>query len=320
MAKKKISKGKKQFTTRQLIIISLLITTLTISIFLLFYYFLWASTIKFSFKAAIVDQLESAFENQSFVENVTQILQQYNFTVMHNRSAEINVNFYKNLPKSNSGVIIFRVHSAIRNSTNVVDFFTSERYKDKLYEEYGDALSVAWLPWEPGIYYFAIGPKFVKFMDGVFPKSVVIAMGCNSLNGTTMAQAFIDRGAKLYIGWTGSVSIGDSDKATLKLLELLFIQNMTIKDAVNQCNRIQFEYPGRLDYFPKGADVDNEKVWDLVLDSISQSSVLPNLGESTFFMFAPFRVALLLESSNCPFIVFGDNVIEVRSKRVSRTF
>lgn len=289
--KGKISDVKRRYTTRRLAALSLLLTTIIISAFLIFHFFFWTSEVKFSFKAAIVDQLGSAFESQNFVENVINILRQHNFTVMHNRSAEITVNFYKNLPKSNPGIILFRVHSAIRSNTNFVDFFTSECYQSGIYGEYGDALSVAWLPWEPpGKYYFAIGPKFVKFMDGIFPKSVVIAMGCSSLNGTTMAQAFIDKGAKLYIGWTDSVAIEDSDYSTLKLLELLFVQNKTIKDAINQCNSLWFQYPGRLDYFPKGAEVDNKKIWNLILDSNFHQFSSLKFEDLTFLTFVPFRI------------------------------
>jgi hypothetical protein len=306
--KEKVSREKKRFTTKKLAMLSLFFTFLIISTFLLFHFFFWTSAIKFSFKAAVVDQLESAFENKNFVGNVTQILQQYNFTVVHNRSTEITVNFYRNLPKYNLGIIILRVHSAIRNNTNFVDFFTSERYQEGLYGEYGDALSVAWLPWESAEKkYFAIGPKFVGFMEGTFPKSIVIAMGCNSLSGTTMAQAFIDRGARLYIGWTGSVSINDSDNATLKLLGLLFVHNKTINDAVNQCNNsFRFEYPGHLDYFPKGEGVDDRNIWDLVLDSNSKSSSFLELEG--------------LKSYGRLFVMFGNNVVKVQSKRVSRVF
>lgn len=289
--KEKVSMKKKRFTTKQTVIISLLFTTITVSAFLL-YHFFFAVELKFSFKAAIVDQLGSTFESKSFVGNVTEILQRCDFKVVYNRSAEITVNFYRNLPKSNVGVILLRVHSAIRNNTNFVDFFTSENYPDGTYDEYGDALSIAWLPWElPNKKYYAIGPRFVEeFMDGTFPKSVVIAMGCDSLNGTSMAQAFINRGAKLYIGWTGSVALEDSDNATIKLLDLLFAQNETIKDAVKQCNRLWFQFPGHLDYFPKGVNVDNKTVWDLVLDADFHKSSLLKFGFPPFLCFVSFRI------------------------------
>ncbi|MEM3697557.1 MAG: hypothetical protein QXQ94_08695 [Candidatus Bathyarchaeia archaeon] len=213
-----------------------------------------------------MDQLEKHVPNQIFIENVTEILQRYNFTVMQNRSAEVTVNFYKNLPKSNPGIIIFRVHSAVRNNTQLVDFFTSEPYIEGKYEEYGERLSIAWYPWELKEY-FAVGPGFVEVMDGNFPRSIIIAMGCGSLKYPTMAQAFINKGAKLYVGWTGNVSITDSDKITLELLELLFIKNKTIEYAVGQCNTIFHEYEGKLDYFPK--EVGNKEVWEVILSSKS---------------------------------------------------
>lgn len=248
---------------KKLMSIILIFTMLIISVFLLFQIFIQNFEIPFSFNAIIVDQLEKHAPNQFFIENVTEILQRYNFTVVHNRSAEVTVNFYKNLPKSNPGIIIFRVHSAIRNNTQLVDFFTSELYIEGKYEEYGDRLSIAWYPWESEEY-FAVGPSFVEIMDGIFPKTIIIAMGCGSLKYSTMAQAFKDKGAKLYVGWTGNVSITDSDKITLKLLELLFVENETIEYAVSQCNTIPREYEGKLDYFPK--EVGDKKVWELVLN------------------------------------------------------
>jgi len=271
------AKEKKQYNiNRKWVILSLVLTILIISVSL-FLFFFQTNAIEFSFKAAIVDQLGGSFPNKNFIGNVTEILQQYNFTVVHNRSAEITVNFYKSLPKSNPGVVIFRVHSAIRNNTQLVDFFTSEKYKPDEYAEYGDCLSKAWLSWKSN-YYFAIGPGFVEIMDGDFPKSVVIAMGCDSLKYSTMAEAFIDKGAKLYIGWTGLVSVADSDEATIKLLELLFIQNKTIEYAISHCNSYLDdklpppEFEGRLAYFPK--DVGDKKVWDIVLNSDFQTSSL----------------------------------------------
>lgn len=49
--------------------------------------------------------------------------------------------------------------------------------------------------------YFAFTPKFVKELEGTFPKSIIIAMGCQTLNKTVkqqMAEAFRLKGAKAY--------------------------------------------------------------------------------------------------------------------------
>ena len=83
--------------------------------------------------------------------------------------------------------------------------------------------------------YFGITPKFVTdSMEGRFNDTVIIAMGCDGLRYTTMAQAFVEKGAKTYISWNGSVSIDHTDDATISLLRHLITENQTVKEAVSQ--------------------------------------------------------------------------------------
>jgi len=278
------AKEKKQYNiNRKWVILSLILTILIISVSL-FLFFFQTNAIEFSFKAAIVDQLGGNYPStpeyaQEFNESATNLLKTASFNVSYHESKTINVNFYEGLAKYGYGVIILRSHSALREDKPIVDFFTNEEFVVGKYPS--ELVTAGYYEWENTTYYCAITPDFIKAIDGVFPKSVVIAMGCDSLKYDTMAQVFIDKGAKLYIGWTGSVSVEDSDKATLKLLELLFIENKTINDAISFCNgNFIFEHPGRLDYFPK--DVGDKEVWELVLDSGVQTSSLLHFWEIIF--------------------------------------
>jgi hypothetical protein len=47
-----------------------------------------------------------------------------------------------------------------------------------------------------------------------------------------MAEAFTLKGAKVYIGWKGSVSATHTDTATISLLQHLITEKQTIKQAV----------------------------------------------------------------------------------------
>jgi len=99
---------------------------------------------------------------------------------------------------------------------------------------------------------FAISPEFVReSMRGGFDKALIIMMGCDGLNYTSMAEAFVQRGAKVYISWSRLVTVSHIDDATIRLLQNLLQQNQTIKTAVELINPDP-TYKGELDYYPKG--------------------------------------------------------------------
>jgi hypothetical protein len=49
-----------------------------------------------------------------------------------------------------------------------------------------------------------------------------------------MAEAFVEKGAKAYVGWSGSVSASHTDSATINLLKHLLMDNRTLTEAVDQ--------------------------------------------------------------------------------------
>lgn len=58
-----------------------------------------------------------------------------------------------------------------------------------------------------GISYYCITPKYIKTRVGMrFPNSIVFNASCHSLATDLMADAFISKGAKTYLGFTNSVS------------------------------------------------------------------------------------------------------------------
>jgi hypothetical protein len=182
-------------------------------------------------KAAIVDQLSFTFPNKTFIEVAATTLTTAGYTVDYYSGEKVTVKFYRNLPSYGYRLIIFRVHTTGRGA-----FFTSEGYSKSLYvwEQLNDQIwRVSYDGNEP--FYFGISPSFVKScMNGRFDQTIIVAMGCTTLQFNDMAQAFIGKGARVYIGWTGLVSASHTDTATTRLLHYLLIDKLTIKNAIRK--------------------------------------------------------------------------------------
>lgn len=190
------------------------------------------SPIAFSMNAAIIDQLATDFPNPQFVENATSLLKDHGFNVTYYNET-LTVDFFKELAQKNYGIIMLRVHTALREDNKAVDIFTSERFSSSAYREEQDngQLVKGVLNSSLGVQkeYFAITSKFIENLGGSFPKSIILAMGCWSLKSgcEQLAKTFISKGARAYIGWTDLVLPQDTDNENIKLLKLL-LENNTI--------------------------------------------------------------------------------------------
>jgi len=267
--KEKVPQEKKLFSNKQLIMAMVLVATIALG-FLISAFLLQTREVKFSSKAAIIDQLGKDFPNTEFNETVASLLENNGFNdVSYHRSESVNVTFYKGLAKYNYGVIILRAHSALRKGETIVDFFTSEEYSENEHvsEQDNGLLTRGYYSWEPNKFYFAVTPKFIENLEGSFPKSIIIAMGCNSLNETCteMANAFINKGAKAYIGWTGLVDSSHTDSETIKLLKMLLDENQTITDAVSKVSPDWQHYPSEMKFYPLSAG--NLRISDLMAEA-----------------------------------------------------
>lgn len=189
-------------------------------------------------KAAIVDHLSLTCSNETFREEAAAILVKANYTVDYFSGEKVTVEFYRNLPTFEYRLIILRVHSTTGGQP-IVAFFTSEAYNKGTYnyEQLTDQIEpVAYTSEEGsnGICYFGITQKFIaSSMKGKFQNTTIIMMGCEGLYNTKMADAFIEKGAKVYMGWNGSVSASHTDTATAVLLQHLIQENQTIEQAMD---------------------------------------------------------------------------------------
>ena len=193
-------------------------------------------------KAAIVDHLSLTAPNQTFIETATSILKQAGFAVDYYSGEKVTVEFYRNLPTHGYGLIILRVHSSAIETQGQevpVTLFTSELASNTkyIYEQLtGQIVGAAYSPEdiEKGTIYYGINPLFVtQSMKGKFQNTIIIMMGCQGLSNTEMAEAFIQKGARVYVSWNGSVSAYHTDTATTHLLQYLISQKQPLNQAIN---------------------------------------------------------------------------------------
>lgn len=270
--RKKISK-KRKILDKKFLMLSAGIVIIVLGLIFYKVFFQSSEIKKFSLKAAIIDQLGFGdTQNPEFNYTVTNILMDAEFKdVSYHKSKDITVDFYKELARYNYGVIILRVHSALRidnktGATQGVDFFTSENYTEARADELWKERKLGYVTKgeyfrDPGKFYFAVTSKLIENLEDYFPKSIVIAMGCWSLKPgcEQMAEAFIKKGAKAYIGWTNMVESLDTDNETTHLLNLLLKKdNMQLWYAISQTPNYTCTFEGqtvttRLDFYPKSA-------------------------------------------------------------------
>jgi hypothetical protein len=88
---------------------------------------------------------------------------------------------------------------------------------------------------------FGIAPEFVSAqgvvgqatdMEGRFDETVIIMMGCSGIALPDLAEAFIDKGASIYLAWDRSVELYYVDDATPYLVNQLCSGELTIREAV----------------------------------------------------------------------------------------
>jgi len=200
--------------------------------------------------AAIIDGLAEHLPNDRFIEEASSLLREGGFDVHVYSGRAVTVELFKNLP-STYAIILLRTHGA----PDAV--FTAEPYDMNrfVYEQLADEVvggEVAYLPKDRNRF-FALPPKFVRdYMS--FNGTVIIQMGCWGISRENdMANAFLEKGADLYISWDNWVTIERTDAATVELLRGLIVERDTISDAVDKAMRAvgpDFTYGSFLRYYP----------------------------------------------------------------------
>lgn len=195
--------------------------------------------------AAIVDQLSLTQPDPTFAEAGTSIIEEAGYVVDYYPGEEVTVDFYRNLPAHDYDLIILRVHSGMvterlaetgqETQREYVSLFTGEPYSPDKYpqEQIGRLGKAEYYEGAPPL--FGIAPDFItRSMRGRFEQTVVILMGCDGLRSHETAEAFLHKGARAFVSWSGPVSAAHTDAATERLLQHLLIGGLTIGEAITQ--------------------------------------------------------------------------------------
>jgi hypothetical protein len=209
-------------------------------------------------KVAIIDQLSITHPNTTFWHTVQSIFKEEGLKTYYFQGGSDTVDFYRGLSSRGFSLIILRAHSAISLDTGNLVLFTNEKWSDSkasttyLADIMADRLAKVRVE-EGSPEYFGIFPNFVRAMNGNFNNTVIIMMGCDTLINPSMAEAFIQKGAKLCIGWTGPVSVEHADNSIIHFLKHLITEKETISEAVSKTTEELGEDPhwgGGLAWYP----------------------------------------------------------------------
>ena len=205
-------------------------------------------------KAVIIDQLYKDYPSQSYRNEVTEILSKAGYKVDIVETDEVTLEYYKQLPSMNYKIIIFRGHSLGESNgvTESASLFTGEIYTHHKYikEQFLDQVAVG-VPYlfselretggvgsQPANHtYFVVGSKMVdELMVGNFDESIIILAGCETMEGTLLADSLLKRGASDVIGWSGLIGIYNNDRVVTYLLNKTLAEGSDISEAVDYIN------------------------------------------------------------------------------------
>lgn len=214
-------------------------------------------------KAAIIDQLYLIEPNQAFIEKTAGMLASFRYEVDVWQGKEITVEFYRELPKYGYKIIVFRTHSGLLLAltqdrivaSETTYLFTGETYTttEYVYEQLSEQVSNALISDEYPLI-FAINSEFIRNeLEGDFDNTVMVMMGCEGLYFDDMADAFVEKGASVYLGWSDIVSLDYVEDATLELISNLRTENVTVEQGIaNTVTKLGYDpyFRAYLKYYP----------------------------------------------------------------------
>jgi hypothetical protein len=199
-------------------------------------------------KAAIIDQTGFSFPTPEFLEQAQAYLEEAGYTVDRHPPEAVTVSFLASLPDQGYSLILFQTHASsqvlLPDDEKETDryapgpfLFTTELYEQQrhLRLQLDDQVRASKLFYEDSPVLFAVGPRFVRrSMKGYFPDTVIIIGGCQSLTVPDLAEAFLERGASVVIGWDDMVNLPHNNEALLQLLEAMTVEGLPPHEAVEK--------------------------------------------------------------------------------------
>lgn len=194
--------------------------------------------------ALILDPLALNYPDPGFVANLTAGLTSTGYSVRYVGPSGAVVDMFRQLPSLGYDMIVIRAHSASSQA-----IITSEPYNQSLYRD--DQVAGGLVAGEAGDgpLYFAVAPGFVRnSMAGRFQDSTILVMGCSTFQGQhSLADAFLDKGARFVVGWDNSVTVIHTDTSTVSLAREM-ATGRTVPEAVSVTNEPDPVYGARLQF------------------------------------------------------------------------
>ena len=196
-------------------------------------------------RAALIDELSVTNPDPSFIKNMTKMLSSSGYNVDYYGPKDVTVDLFRTLPLQSYAIVIIRSHTASSQSIITSQPYSSSQY---VYEQVVNEVGSAELMGST-MTYFSISASFVRdAIQGNFHGAIVIAMGCATFQGRPdMANAFIKKGASVFVGWDGTVSPQHTDSATQDLLWSL-VHGKGVREAVGDVGGPDPTYGGHMTY------------------------------------------------------------------------
>jgi hypothetical protein len=193
-------------------------------------------------RAVIVDQLDDTQPNPDFRTTVTATLEDAGYVVDYVPADQVTVDYYRELPTHGYDIVLLRAHVAQAGSSEgdetLAEVFTSEPYDRNKHTYENENGYIGRVAYEEAIEdpdapsFFGIGPAFVlASMNGKFHDSTIVMMGCSGLFSESMAEAFIRKGADMFVSWDDLVSASHTDAATELLVERMVVDGLSASAA-----------------------------------------------------------------------------------------
>lgn len=214
-----------------------------------------------SLRAVLMDEVALFDPRTDFRLAAQELLGERGYDLAVISGSDVTVSGLKSLPSFDAELVILRTHSAVvedGRSADEVALFTSETaelYRNEIAgasvtggrrvlqlsgglpgpsaAELSTLISVRRTVGADTRPYVGVGPDFVQdhFSGPLRPDAVVILMGCDTLRGHALSDAFLSRGAHAVIGWSDPVSAAHTDSATLSLLRHI-VAGANVPDSV----------------------------------------------------------------------------------------